>query len=169
MPGCYDVGAIGLPGPPKPRVSVEGEAPVEVTDYLTMLLFNDVDPALVVVRGSENEVFGPCGHREAALASLADSPSVVALQFATSTLRDTDRRRPDASKVCVTEVPFCGSAPACGTVENEFVVSSEKLCTKREHGGSLFLYYEWSGTEWNTVTGTATDDIRCRLALRLTQ
>jgi hypothetical protein len=169
MPGCYDVGAIGLPGPPKPRASVEGEAPVEVTDYLTMLLFNEADAALVVVRGSEGEVFGPCGHREAALAWLADSPSVVALQFATSALRDIDGRRPDVSNVCVSTVPNCEVAPPCGTLGNEFVVSPETLCTKLAHRGSVFLYYEWSGTEWKTVTGTTTDDIRCRLALRLTE
>lgn len=166
-PGCYEVGVVGLPGPPKPLVLFEGDAPVEVTDYLTMLLFTDVDPALVVVRGSENEVFGPCEHRDAPLAWLADSPSVVALQFATSALRDTNRRTPDVSKVCVAVVPSCETAPPCGRLDDEFVVSSESSCTKGADLGLVFSYYEWSGTAWRTVTGTATDGIRCRLALKL--
>jgi hypothetical protein len=145
----------------------EGEEPVDITDYLTMLLFDDAEPALVVVRGGEIEVFGHCGRRDVGVTWLAEPPSAVAFQFGMFALRDTIGRRPDISNVCVSKVTSCESTPRCGTLEDEFVVSSMRPCTKGAHRSTVFSYYEWSGEDWRTVTGTATDDIRCRLALQL--
>lgn len=163
---CYDANTIGLPGPPPPRRLFPNEPPVPVVDYATLLLLPDGSPALVSTRGPTSETIPGCGLDGPRVWFGGVAPEMSAMQFPSDIIRDDGGREVDVSRVCVVVVSTCEPNDQCVGLANEFGVRLGEACVKSDPG-SYFRFYRLLGDDWKTVTGTATDDIRCRLALKL--
>lgn len=166
--GCYDVTVIELPGPPPPRKLFPNQPPVPVVDYATLVLLPGGTPALVSTRGPNTEVIPGCGLDGPGLWFEGAAAEMSAMQFPIDIVRDDRGLEVELSHVCVVAVSNCAPYDQCIGLRNEFGVRRGEPCVKSDPG-SYFKFYELSGAAWNAVTGTATDDIRCRLALQLTQ
>jgi len=165
--GCYDVVVVGLPGPPPPRRLFPNQPPVPVAEYATLLLLPSGDPVLVITRGPDHEVISGCGLDDPGFWSEGTASEMSAMQFPIDIIRDDSGLDVEVSRVCVVAVSSCEPYDRCIGLTNEFGVRRGEACVKADPG-TYFVFYKLSGAKWNTVTGTATADIRCRLALQLT-